>query len=218
MSETFITYRKFNDPALAGQLADTLKQHAINYLIEQDKLSFNPTFYNDAAESEYLVKIAPNDFERVNKLLNDVEADQLNDIDPDHYLFKFSNEELTDLIAKRDEWSSYDYLLARKILKDRGVEVNEEQLSQMEAERINELKTTEKPQTFWIIVGYFFALIGRIIGIFIGWHLSSYKRTLPNGQRVFVYREADRLQGRIIFYLGIILIVVSIIVRMLTAN
>ncbi|RFZ92500.1 hypothetical protein D0C36_13820 [Mucilaginibacter conchicola] len=218
MAETFITYRKFNDPALAGQLAETLSQHKIDYLVEQDKLSFNPTFYNDAAETEYLVKLKPADFERVNTLLNDIEADQLNDVDPDHYLFKFSNEELTDLIAKRDEWSSYDYLLAKKILKDRGVELDEERLSQMEEQRINELKTTEKPQTFWIVIGYFFALLGGIIGIFIGWHLSTYKRTLPNGERVFVYREADRKQGLIIFYLGITLIILSLILRMITAR
>ena len=95
-------------------------------------------------------------------------------------------------------------MLARKILAERGKVVSDEAISAIHEERIEELKSPEPPQTSWIIIGYLFALLGGVLGIFIGWHLMTYKKTLPDGERVYDYTERDRKQGRIIFYLAVI--------------
>ena len=68
MQPDLITYRKFNDAGLADDLAATLHEHGIEYSIEEEFMSFNPTFYDDASSKEFAVKISAGDFARVNKI------------------------------------------------------------------------------------------------------------------------------------------------------
>jgi hypothetical protein len=215
MDSNLITYRKFNDMGLANSLADVLQQHDIPYVIEEDSLTFNPSFaLNDELSKEYEVKINPADFERVNQIALEEESRAADKLEKDYYLFNFSNDELIELIAKADEWSPFDVFHARKILAERGVVISDKELIDLNNQRINELKTTEPPQITWIIIGYVCSIIGGILGIFIGWHLSSYKKTLPNGERVFGYNENDRKHGKIILYLSIVVFALTFIIKM----
>lgn len=140
---------------------------------------------------------------------------KLDEIDTDYYLFGFSNDELLDLIAKSDEWSKLDYLLAQKILRDRGQGLSEEELEAIKMERIAELSKPEENQQKRIVAGYVFAVLGGFVGMFIGWHLLTHKKTLPNGDSVFAYVPKDRKQGRIIFILGSIFLVVGLLAKIL---
>ncbi|WP_183561979.1 hypothetical protein [Mucilaginibacter sp. SP1R1] len=217
MNPELITFKKFNDIALANALADLLEQHHIPYNIEESSLAFNPAFVNSELSKDYAVKIKGDDFTTVNKLLNDSETENINQVEKDYYLFDFADEELLDILAKADEWSAFDYQLARKILADRGIEVNDNILADLSKSRIEELKEPEPPQTSWVIIGYIFALGGGIIGLFVGWHLSTYKKTLPDGERVYGYNENDRKQGKWIFYLSIVVFAISIIYKIAPA-
>lgn len=212
MNPDFITYQKFNDPALAEELAEQLEQNNIEYTIEEESLTFNITFVlNDPLQKEYAVKIKSEDFEKVNELLKKNEETNTDEIGKDYYLFSFTDDELMDVVTKADEWSAFDVVLARKLLAERGKEISEQKIATIQEQRIEELKKTEASQLTWIIVGYLMALSGAFllvytsaIGIFIGWHLSSYKKTLPDGERVYGYSDTDRKHGIRIFYLGII--------------
>jgi hypothetical protein len=87
---------------------------------------FNPAFNTDETSKDYAVKISAGDFIRVNEILKSEEAQSVEAATNDHYLYAFTNEELTDLVAKRDEWSEFDNLLAVKILKERGVNITDQ--------------------------------------------------------------------------------------------
>src|SRR5690606_22574962 len=126
----------------------------------------------------------------------------LNAVDQDHYLFDFTEEELRDILLKSDEWSKYDYLLAQKILRDRGHKIDTETINVLKEKRIEDLAKPDKNKKLSILAGYVFAIFGGLIAIFIGWHLFSHKKTLPNGGQVYSYSEQDRKQGRIILILG----------------
>ncbi|WP_428330454.1 hypothetical protein [Mucilaginibacter sp.] len=203
MKPEFITYKKFNDIALANQLSELLEKHNVAFFVEEEALSFDPTFaYNDTRQ--YAVKISSNDFETVNELLLHEANEDITEADKDYYLFSFTDSELLDVITKADEWNAYDVQLARKLLAARGKTISDEELNAIEEKRIEELKEPEASQSTWIIIGYIFALGGGILGCFIGWHLWSYKKTLPNGERLFNYSEKDRNQGKIIFYLSLV--------------
>jgi hypothetical protein len=218
MNPELITYQKFNDPALAEELAEQLEQHGIPYEIEEQSLTFNITFVlNDPLQKEYAVKIKSEDFEKVNQLLKDDESKNIEAVDKDYYLYGFTNDELMEVITKADEWSAFDVVLARKLLGGKGVDIGDATISTINEKRIEELKKPEASQLTWVIVGYMIALSGIIlpffvsaIGLFIGWHLSSYKKTLPDGERVYGYNETDRIHGKRIFYLGIIVFVLSL--------
>jgi hypothetical protein len=218
MEPELIAFKSFNDVALANALTELLDHHNILYEVKESSLTFNPSFVNNTELSkEYTVKIKSGDFTKVNQLLNDNETDDINHVEKDYYLFDFTNDELLDILAKADEWSSFDYQLARKILTERGVDVNDKTLSDLTKNRIEELKAPEPAQTSWVITGYIFAIAGGLLGLFIGWHLSSYKKTLPDGERVYGYNDNDRKQGKRIFYLSIVVFVICIIYKLAPA-
>lgn len=215
MKPEFITYQKFNDIELANELIDVLSENNIPYSMEEEAPVFDPSFSFKEVVTEYAVKICPEDFERVKQLLAESEKDNVNNADPDYYLFSFTDDELMEVITKADEWSTFDNQLARKILGNRGKIITDEQIRQIKEERIEELKTPDAPQTTWIIIGYISAFLGGLIGIFIGWYLASYKKTLPNGQKIYGYTEHDRKQGQRIFFIGIVVMCIGIIMKVM---
>jgi hypothetical protein len=131
----------------------------------------------------------------------------LEHVSPDHYLFQFTDQELYDVLGKPDEWNELDYKLSAKILKDRGKEVDEQTIKKLKQDRINALATPERGGDLWIAIGYVSALCGGFLGIFIGWHLSSFKKTLPDGRRVKAYTPSARQHGSIILFIGLVVLI-----------
>jgi hypothetical protein len=216
METELITFRTFDDLPLAEALAAQLGQHCIeNVVIKEDMLFNGSSLFNTAISQRFSVKISPDKFELANEMLTADETTNINEIDQDYYLFSFDNRELLDVIAKADEWSAFDYALALKILADRGEKLSDEEVESIKTKRIEKLKEPEKSQAAWIAAGYIFAVAGGILGIFIGWHLATYKKTLPNGERVFGYSDNDRTDGRRIMYIGMVIFAIGLLWRML---
>jgi len=215
MDPEFITYQQFNDIALANELAVLLEEHNISYLVEEEALTFDPSFAYNGNTRSFAVKIKSADFELANELLKENANESLGDVEKDYYLFAFTDDELTDVVTKADEWNAFDVQLARKLLAERGKAISDDELEAIEEKRIEELKVPEPPQTSWIIIGYIVAFFGGLFGIFIGWHLFTYKKTLPDGERVFDYNERDRKHGKRIFYISIVVLAICIIYRLI---
>ena len=206
----FITFKKFNDAALAWALTDLLEENDIEYQTEEGAFSFDPTFgASKELSTEYLVKISPDDFTRATELLKASEANDIANIGTDYYLYTFTDAELMEILEKADEWSTFDYELARKLLAERGVDISDNAIASLTEKRVEDLKKPESTQTYWIVMGYVFAVIGGILGLFIGWHLAWHKKTLPNGEKVYGYNEPDRKHGRTIFYISIVGVIVG---------
>ena len=205
MTEDFITYKKFNNKSSADKFGNLLEKEKINYTIENNSISFDVSFSNNSNfGSEFCVKINKSDFEKVDEILLKKSEEDIERIPRDYYLLSFSDEELIDVIAKSDEWSTFDVALSKKLLKEKGKEVTPADIAAIKNKRLQELAKPEKSQKTYIIAGYVFALLGGWLSLFIGWHLLSYKKTLPNGDKVYAYSENDRRQGNRIFYLGIL--------------
>jgi len=68
----------------------------------------------------------------------------INEISKEHYLYDFTNEELFDILFKKDEWSELDFQLSIKILNERGEKVDKKLLKKLEEERLNSLKEPKK--------------------------------------------------------------------------
>lgn len=215
-TEQYLTFQKFTDKASALELADLLKQNGIDCKFEDTSGRVDLTFSNSEAIKEYRVKLRKENFEAANDLLLQLTAQQLENVSEEHYLYEFTDEELTEIIHKPDEWCKLDYLLAKKLLKERGKEIKTELAEAYKKQRIQELSEPEKSQKGWIIAGYIFSFLGGLLGVFIGWHLRYHKKTLPNGDRVFAYSIPDRKNGYNIFIIGIVSFVLWLIVRILT--
>jgi hypothetical protein len=202
MIEEFTTFQKFNDQNSASQLGDFFKEKGLECLLEDNSLSFDPTFANNGFGKEFCIKLKKSDFEKGNVFLNEKAEKEIVEIDNDYYLLSFTDKELFELIAASDEWSPFDVSLAERLLKERGIEVSPEEIEIIKRNRIEELSEPEKSQRTYIIIGYITAFLGGFLGIFIGWHLLTFKKTLPNGNRIYAYSDNDRKQGNRILIIG----------------
>lgn len=199
MKEEFITFEKFNDQNSAKELGNLFSEQNVEYLLVDNSLSFDPSFANNGFGKEYCIKIKKNDFEKANKIVLDKAEKEIEEIDSDYYLLSFSDDELIDVVSKSDEWNKFDVSLAIKLLKERGKEITPEKIKK---QRIQELSKPEENQKGYIILGYILAFLGGILGFFIGWHLLTYKKTLPDGNRVYAYSKNDRKEGNRILMIG----------------
>ena len=81
-------------------------------------------------------------------------------------------------------------------------------MENIQQEGIEELKKPAASQKNVIIAGYVFALLGGLIGVFIGQYLAGYRKTLPNGEVVLAHSDSDRKQGKYIMTIGTIMLIV----------
>ena len=189
---------------------------ALLHLLEEHSIPYQTEIYRERIEPigmttlppEYIIKVQPAQFSEVNELLHELAAGEVLLVGEDHYLFGFKDEELFDILASPDEWSAFDYQLARLILSQRDIDVDARLLDLLKKSRLHELAQPEAKQTANLWLGYLFAFLGGIVGLFMGWHLATAKKTLPNGERVSVYREPDRQHGMWILGLSIIMLIV----------
>ena len=203
-----LTFRKYNDPALAEPLIELLQKNDIDYEFIESPMVFSASLtFSEELNREYAVKVRPGDFDKAEQLLIDDEAQHIDDVENDYYLFAFSDDELLDVVTNYEEWGTFDVVLARKILNERGIKIDDLKLKE---QKITALKKPEEANGGWIIAGYLMALAGGLLGILIGWFLWTSKKTLPNGERLYAYDEVDRWHGKRIFFIGVIVFAIAI--------
>ncbi|CAN5306419.1 hypothetical protein BH10BAC4_BH10BAC4_04350 [soil metagenome] len=212
---TLLTYKKFNDRESAEALGEILKTKGIEFEITEDRNNIGSVYGNRTFTQLFYVNIRPEFFSKADEAVLKVSDESVATVDQDHYLYSFTDEELFDIVTKPDEWNALDYQLSQKILKERGKDISTETVALLKAQRTKELARPEPRQPGLIAAGYIFALVGGIIGVFIGWHISTYKKVLPDGKQVFGFQQEDRKQGRIIWILGSIMFIISLAIRFL---
>ncbi len=215
MSNSFVVFRKYSSLQQAKEVSAILKENGIEIHFTDNIPQVDSNVMGTSYSIEYEVKIKSSDFTKAEKILSENAEKQINQLEKDHYIFSFSDEELYEILLKPDEWNEMDYAMAKKILENKGKSIDESMLHSLKKQRISDLAKPEENQQSWIYAGYFFAIIGGFLGIVIGYVLTTSKKTLPNGERVFSYSEKDRNSGRTILYLSLVFFPLYIIVRVL---
>ena len=214
MTETFLTFQKFNNIELAKATAEVLESNGIAYELENYQTFFDPSYANNKVDLDIALKIQPAEFKKARQVLEDTYAAGLESTEADYYLFEFSDSELIEIITKPDEWGPFDYQLAQKILRDRGKEINPEVAELLRERRLDELKKPEKKGGAWVPFGYFLAIFGSIIGLIVGWTFYYLRKTLPNGERVYAYDEPIRKHGKRILIISFVGVIIWTIIRL----
>lgn len=212
MQKNFVTFERFNQIELAEGLIALLKENNIEYVLEDATVDFEVAFTGKQLLREYRVKLQQKDFERVEDLQQQNSLENVDIINDNYYLLKFSDQQLTDIIIKRDEWSKFDFVLAKKLLKERGKEITNEQIILLRKQRIAELAKPEKMLSIWLIFGYLASFAGGFGGGIIGWILSTQKKTLPDGSSVYYYQASDRKHATRMMLIGAIVLILGIII------
>lgn len=201
----FLPFRKSLTKEQADSLAELFKANGIEFELVKFKSSLDGNFGGGEVFPKYEIHLKGDDFEKATSLFEASMSSDLDSVPSDHYLFEFTSQELYDILLKPDEWGEFDYLLAQKILKDRGENISPELVSSLKRQRLEDLNRPEQSQKVWIYAGYFLSLMGGLIGVFIGWHMWKGKKVLPNGDKIHIYSAPDRRHGMFIFILGVII-------------
>ena len=207
----FVLFQSFMNDSDALPVIEVLQENKIEYQVEKFKEPLDRVFAGEVVRDQFYLKIRSQDFSKANEVLDQMILKNISSLEKDYYLFTFSNEELLDIIKKPDEWSRQDYLIARKILGERGKPVNEPEVNTLRSQRIKELAAEEKQPVASIIVGYIFAFVFSLVGVFFGLAFLVTKKTLPDGSRVFAYTQGTRNHGKVIFILSLAMLIVYII-------
>ena len=200
----YAVFRKFLDTEQATATLNLLVENEIDASLKDNAPAVDVTFSGNELQNEVLLYVRQDHFSIAEKLLEEEALNAINNVDPSHYLFSFSNEELSEIILKPDEWSVFDLKLAQKLLNERGVSVSNESIAEIKKNRNEELAKPESLSTPKIILSYFSVFAGGLPGAFLGWHLMNHKRTLPDGRKSFGYDEKTRKAGRGLFILAIL--------------
>jgi hypothetical protein len=201
----FLVYKRTDDEGIALEITNVLKANDIAFHVVEDKENLDSLYGDKEFARQFFIKINEKDFAKADLIFEQQFLTEIKNVDRGYYLFSFSNEELFDIVNKRDEWGEFDFQLAKVILKERGNEITTEMVTLLKEKRLKELSKPEKDQTDLVYYGYAAALLGGFVGIFIGWHLNTHKKILPNGRQIYAYRDTDRKQGLIIFVIGLII-------------
>lgn len=196
MSTELSTYRKFIYEDDALELIKILKENLVTYELANNSSQLDSSFGGDINTKQFELKIPKEDFEQVEKLEEELVKADVENVDEDYHLFDYSDEELVEIVMKKEEWNKFDYLLAQKILKQRGKEINPDLLKVINKQRIESLSTQEESPTWLLVIGYVCAFLGGLFGIFIGAYLMYYKKALPNGDRMYGFSRQDRSHGQ----------------------
>lgn len=204
MSDTLLSFQKFNDPELAAAIAARLQEQGIQSEVVNESPAFDISFANNHFEPTIQLKLAPADFTKAHAALQAYYQSQLKSLDADYYLFAFTNAELLDIIKTPDEWGDLDYALARQLLAERGHPVTAEQEAAFHRERLTVLARPERTHPYQILLGYLCALGAGVFGFILGSIFAFQKKTLPNGDRVYLYPPGERRHGKYILALSAI--------------
>lgn len=184
-----LTFQNFNDPALAQAVAERLAAAGIPYEIEHQNLHIDAAIIGNTPEFSTDVMIAPEDFVRARATLESYYEAHLQHVDPGYYLFDFTDKELLEILATPDEWGAFDYVLARKLLIERGHAITTEYTDDLKAKRLRQLAKYDNLGSEGVVSGYI---------------VATKKKTLPDGSQVPAYSPGARKRGWILFGLAVI--------------
>jgi hypothetical protein len=203
MQDKYITIHKFSNNEEALEACALLGEHEIIYSIEEEKLAFDVAFSYSTAPYSIHLKVREEDAEAALKLLNVSSPDEPG-VTFDSFLNEFSDEELKEVIYKKDEWQEEDIERADLILQQRGIRYSEADKSRLWQERLEEMRRPQRGSIGWIIFGFVISLLGGLIGIVMGLAFGTLKKRDPEGRKFYVYDARTRNLGLLMVVAGII--------------
>ena len=195
----FATYSRFHTKEEAESLLQLLDEASVDYTVDVERDVLDKVYVGETLDPMITVKIPVKNFEKVNTLLAENNNTRPEDIDPEYYLFQFSDEELVDVTRKPGEWNIFDQQLAKKLLEQRNVPVPPAPVLAGD----DEYKPIRLAPV-WIVLEILLAIVFWFAGIIIGLATIYAYKTLPDGRKVKIYDEATQSNGRLILIIGII--------------
>jgi len=184
----YILFRVFREEDDMKFFTDVLDDCGIDYTIENPRADSNDVLASaygvqmaeDAMQYKFMLMIAEDDFERAQTEVHKHIAEWISNAgsEENSLLNEFNDEELLDVIKKPDEWAVEDIVMAQSLLEKRGKHVSDEVVEAYRNKRLEEVRQPKFGGYGTIIIGYIFAFLGGVIGIFLAASLLGKKTHL----------------------------------------
>ncbi len=206
-----VTIQSFSAPEDALEWVNLLKAHNIPYHWEEDLPGFDHSFaFNKSSIIyNYLLRVPQTHVLQAREVLSEIAAEHVSQYSEDHYLYSFELEELYEVLERPDEWSPEDYILAQRILEERGRPMSNKDIQTLYEARLDEIRRPRRMDKNWINVAYAGAVMGIFLGIFglaaimLAWSML-FKKTDPTGQKFYVYDLETRTHAKRILLIACI--------------
>ncbi|MFL9836302.1 hypothetical protein ABS768_02255 [Flavobacterium sp. ST-75] len=205
MKRTFTTLKTFPDLDQAKELKRFLCKNEIRSFLNDN---------HDSPLGDFEVKVITTDFNSATRLLEEKTEQMVGEVTSDYCLYSFTTPQLYDILVNKDVWSDFDFMLAKKILHEKGMPTDADTLFKLKQEKAKDAAKPEINQIVHILAGYVLALLGGVAGIVIGFLMWNSQKQMPSGISVFSYTEVERKHGRIIFGLGILIFAIVLSLRL----
>ena len=205
------SYRSFLNEEEAKDFTSFLEEHGILFSVESSGTLIDSAIVGDGLVPKLVVKIPIDDFKKVKALI----AAQIRSLSPEelqsHYLNDLDNDELRVIIEKPDEWTAENIEVAKMLLEQRGVPIEEEELNEIEFQRFQELNQGKRGNRLYmclyglgIVAGLFTYVILTFAGVGMALYYAFGKDTDINGHKHFIYDAETRLLGKVMLYGGLL--------------
>jgi len=174
MQDGFLIFQKFSNVERARQIADRLRNNRIEYLV--DGQHFFDDGYPMVGNPSISIRLKPYDFFTAREVLDDLFSEDMELVNTDHYLFRFSDHELADIISSPGEWGYFDHQLAKKILRDRGLRLSKQPVTRFENFKKIARHTADN---LLILPAYFFAFLQHLSGKLMRQVSPGFRKTFP---------------------------------------
>jgi|GEM_PF-7099940 len=140
MEEHFEDYRAFDSIETARfVLLDMLEANNIPYTLYKDAYRQDVILGQGIGLTDVWVRIRPDDFKKVDNLMLSAAEERYTEIPADYYLREMETTELLDVLKQSDMWSIDDFVIARKLLEERGIPVSPDKIEAWAEERQKQL-------------------------------------------------------------------------------
>ncbi|MEM1216253.1 MAG: hypothetical protein AAGJ82_11240 [Bacteroidota bacterium] len=208
-------YRDFIRQEDAVAFAQFLDEAGIAYSLEIPETLIDKVIVGEGFVPKAILKIAPDDFERVNALLAE-QVTQLSEAEIEaHPLNDLNDKELIAILTSQEEWTVEDVTVAQRLLILRGIPVDDAGVQKLRKERLASLRQG-KAGNRWlmllyalgIIVGPITSIVFLIAGVGMSYYYAYGTTVDADGERHSIYDAATRQLGKVMLYGGAALLVV----------
>lgn len=223
MKNTFEFYRDYHNIEEAKAFIDLLDANGIEHSLETSDTVIDTAIIGHGFIPKAILKIKNEDFQKVNALL----TAQINEEEDysEHYLSQLNDDELKEIFSKPEEWTVEDTAIARLILKKRGIEVSNEEISNLREEKLAITRKGKKPNLgmvlFYaacILFGLFIHLLFYIGGMGMAFYFAYGRSTDIDGQKHYTYETQTRKYGKLMFYGGFVVLILIIFFASIILN
>jgi len=218
----FEFFKSFHREEDAIPYAELLKDNNIPFRFDLTNTIIDQAIVGSPIFPKYTIKILSEDFKRVYQI---IEKEILRNAPnlPEHYLNELSDHQLLDLLKKPDETSIEDNVIAKEILKQRGIPVSTDYINEIKKERLTELQKGRDGNTFWMGIYLIMVIVGSVVlspimmmaGIGMGWYYWKDKQVDIDGNSFYTFNERTRFFGSVMLWIAALIVVVAILLAII---